>query len=775
MRQLIILAFVPLLLLAQLPQPEAAYRSFTRTPYGTVFTDAAGGSLYLQTERSVLELVSSPGCGQYHTVSPDGRFIGFKSIGPDGLQAPALYDLATRNVTLLHGPVRQAGQVSFSREGSIVYSIGTALHIRRGSSVETADIGTYANIAAVSGDGRFIAYNDGNDQIWTYDRLNRSSAMVSNGRSSYHQPQWSPAGNALCYSGMDASVYVAAADGRVSYLGNGYDPVWSADGASLIVERRESERHTLLNSDLYRLPADGSPAERLTDTPDLFETSPSVTNGELLYTTHDAPVLHSRAGASVIDASAVTRLPEERTSAVMKAASPAVYFEMPYTHQVYDTPDWYNGHSACGPTSSIMVIAHFGILPAWNVWCSWPSPGHTSAYGNYVCDKYRFRQIDYVSVAQDPNDKDSWGGYGFMWSGGSPYSRMVNYYGQHGISATRADSSASFFSLVTNEVTNGHPYTLCNGLTTAGHIIVLNGIGAEAHTFISNDPYGNKNSGSYPSPNGKGVSYDWPGYNNGFRNLNRIYWGVSVRYTAPALGDTIVDDLQFTKGFMMNNAPPAGMFGWKDMNQGFNGHMWYVKTKKGDTCFAQWRPAIAADGNYAVSAYIPFSNAKAARYKVYHKNGMELVVKDQSPVKNGWLPLGTFPFAKGSAGYVRLGDGSDSTGQELVFDALQFAFSSPLSVTHRPEAAPSHLALEQNFPNPFNPSTTITFTVPVSGPVTLTVHDLLGRTVAVPVRSHLDAGRYDVPFDGAELSSGVYLYRLTAGGTTTARRMLLAK
>ncbi len=79
---------------------------------------------------------------------------------------------------------------------------------------------------------------------------------------------------------------------------------------------------------------------------------------------------------------------------------------------------------------------------------------------------------------------------------------------------------------------------------------------------------------------------------------------------------------------------------------------------------------------------------------------------------------------------------------------------------HVPVSAPVAFALLQNYPNPFNPTTTIGYQIPVSGHVKLAVFDLLGREVAVLVDERKTAGRYEVRFDGAGLSSGVYFYRI---------------
>lgn len=88
---------------------------------------------------------------------------------------------------------------------------------------------------------------------------------------------------------------------------------------------------------------------------------------------------------------------------------------------------------------------------------------------------------------------------------------------------------------------------------------------------------------------------------------------------------------------------------------------------------------------------------------------------------------------------------------------------------------PARFALHQNYPNPFNPETTIAFDLPTPSHVRLTVYDLLGRRVAVPVEGLRAAGVHRVTFGAADLPSGVYMYWLEAGTFTAVRTMLLAK
>lgn len=89
-------------------------------------------------------------------------------------------------------------------------------------------------------------------------------------------------------------------------------------------------------------------------------------------------------------------------------------------------------------------------------------------------------------------------------------------------------------------------------------------------------------------------------------------------------------------------------------------------------------------------------------------------------------------------------------------------------------------SLSQNFPNPFNPTTVINYNIPVSGNVSLKIYDMLGREVRTLVNSFVSSGSYSVNFNGADLSSGIYFYKLEAQGTTgqkfvSTKRMVLVK
>lgn len=88
---------------------------------------------------------------------------------------------------------------------------------------------------------------------------------------------------------------------------------------------------------------------------------------------------------------------------------------------------------------------------------------------------------------------------------------------------------------------------------------------------------------------------------------------------------------------------------------------------------------------------------------------------------------------------------------------------------------PVKFNLADNYPNPFNPSTMIEFSLKVANEVELVVYNMLGEIVARPVTGYLQAGRHTVRFDASNLPSGIYLYRLTSGNNVVTKKMVLQK
>lgn len=108
-------------------------------------------------------------------------------------------------------------------------------------------------------------------------------------------------------------------------------------------------------------------------------------------------------------------------------------------------------------------------------------------------------------------------------------------------------------------------------------------------------------------------------------------------------------------------------------------------------------------------------------------------------------------------------------------DTFRFSYGSPTVYTPEPET-PARFTLEQNHPNPFNPSTRISYAVEALGLVDLKVFNLLGQEVATLVNEVKPAGKYTVDFNAEGLGGGVYFYRLsTEGGFSETRKMILLR
>jgi len=163
---------------------------------------------------------------------------------------------------------------------------------------------------------------------------------------------------------------------------------------------------------------------------------------------------------------------------------------------------------------------------------------------------------------------------------------------------------------------------------------------------------------------------------------------------------------------------------------------------------------------------------------VYASSGQ--LVADSDPA--GLMTLRIIPMNEGHI-HFRI--------RELRLDEYDYAVSHPGMDTIRvmgpvfadrpddtgPEQ-PLAFALEQNYPNPFNPETMIRFTLPEAGQATLQVYDITGRRVATLVDGFLARGEHQVRFDALDvrgISSGVYVYRLTAAGGTQTRKMTVVK
>ena len=137
---------------------------------------------------------------------------------------------------------------------------------------------------------------------------------------------------------------------------------------------------------------------------------------------------------------------------------------------------------------------------------------------------------------------------------------------------------------------------------------------------------------------------------------------------------------------------------------------------------------------------------------------LDLVMRPMMETENGLIEISQGQLADGSLGFN------------------QIASLGAIAVETRPE----EFALRNNYPNPFNPSTTIKYQLPDAGDVRLEIFNVVGQSVRTLVDQQEGAGRYEMQWDatnnnGQSLSSGVYFYRLQAGEFQEVKKMLLMK
>ena len=145
-----------------------------------------------------------------------------------------------------------------------------------------------------------------------------------------------------------------------------------------------------------------------------------------------------------------------------------------------------------------------------------------------------------------------------------------------------------------------------------------------------------------------------------------------------------------------------------------------------------------------------------------------------------WEPIG-FVNGKGTTCYT-----SEYSFKDIVFTSINYVyrlkqldFDGTFKYSNEVEigsmVSPERYLLSQNFPNPFNPTTTITYQVPVTGHVSLKVFDPLGKEVATLVEKEVQAGTYQANFDASKLTSGIYFYKLQAGNYSDIKKAILIK
>jgi hypothetical protein len=179
---------------------------------------------------------------------------------------------------------------------------------------------------------------------------------------------------------------------------------------------------------------------------------------------------------------------------------------------------------------------------------------------------------------------------------------------------------------------------------------------------------------------------------------------------------------------------------------------------------------VPSDSGYIVVAYIADGEHRlidgADNEITFSLAGPGLLSAERVQAVDGIAEVTYYPSGSGSVSITASADGLESATLNKVITGI--AEGDPFTL-------PDEFALRENYPNPFNPATTIRYELPVASRVSLKIFDILGREVAVLVDDYMSAGIYDVQFDASSLPSGLYIYRLETEGFNGNRRMMFVK
>lgn len=232
-------------------------------------------------------------------------------------------------------------------------------------------------------------------------------------------------------------------------------------------------------------------------------------------------------------------------------------------------------------------------------------------------------------------------------------------------------------------------------------------------------------------------------------------------------------ELSHPKYYLLDNKSIASK--WKVDSSGteFYGRNYAYTLPGTNAGEAVFTTDVIEKGNYDVYAWWPSNSSNAYDAKITIKAGADNTLLQKSQKINGrqWNFLKNVNLD--SSGKISIAV-SDTANGTVVADAFKVVYKGlPLSV-EKNEVVKDY-QLFPNYPNPFNPVTTIKWQMNITAKVTLKIFDVLGREVKTLYEGERGAGVYTVQFDGQNLSSGVYYYSLIVGEHQQTKGMLLLK
>jgi|GEM_PF-2975730 len=288
--------------------------------------------------------------------------------------------------------------------------------------------------------------------------------------------------------------------------------------------------------------------------------------------------------------------------------------------------------------------------------------------------------------------------------------------------------------------------------TTGYNWIDITGSGTEVDTLLHDVPSGSPdfddgNAGLFP------IGFNFNFYGNSYSQFE-----VSANGFMSFTDSTFGWPPPFPINIYKTIIAPLGSDANHDMH---NPHLFYWSNAANDTCVIEW---------YHETSYDTPTDTSMT-FEV-------ILAKNDSSVTFEYSDVGPTPATM----HVMIKGGTSSG---FDFNKLGFVPSAGAVVRVHPTGVtgianessniPSRFSLSQNYPNPFNPTTQIEYSIPKSSYVSLKVYNSIGQEVATLFSGNRLTGKYSVTFDAGKFASGVYFYRLQAGGFSSVKKMILLK
>ena len=286
-------------------------------------------------------------------------------------------------------------------------------------------------------------------------------------------------------------------------------------------------------------------------------------------------------------------------------------------------------------------------------------------------------------------------------------------------------------------------FNISGAIINRGFNEVLNGLGTLVIGDIDRDGIPEFSNGNQGNPG------DLSLYSN---NMNLLTgWprsGVGEHYATPVIGK-----LSYSNGLIVadNN--------WSALDPVGFGNIFAYNKDGSSLPWSPLRPTGLIEG--------------IALSDINNDGSVELIAISSKTVREAYLHIWTIPgipYTNEDFPWPQYGHDRYRTNQYGFIPPDEPVGIQPISTN-----VPDKYSLHQNFPNPFNPVTTIKFDIRTAAFTKLSVFDILGREIQILVNEELKTGSYSLVFDGCEYNSGVYFYRLTTEDFTETKRMLMVK